>query len=216
MPKLRVHNFTVSVDGFAAGPNQTLETPMGTGAERLHQWFFNTAYGQKMFGQPVTATPGIGDQFLAAGDENIGAHIMGRHMFTHSRGEWPDDGWKGWWGDNPPYHHSVFVLTNFPHEPIEMDGGTVFYFCTDGIYEALERAFAAANGQDVRVGGGAMTVQQYLTAGLVDEMHLAISPVLLGRGERVFGDVDAATLGYEVVEMVGTPDATHVRLAKKK
>jgi dihydrofolate reductase len=158
---------------------------------------------------------GVDDRFAAAGEVGVGATIMGRNMFGPIRGDWTDDEWKGWWGDNPPYHHPTFVLTHYPHEPITMEGGTVFHFVTDGIEAALERANEAADGQDVRLGGGASTIQQYLRAGLVNEMHLAYSPVLLGSGERLFDGLDNVPTGYEIAEFVGTPAALHVRFVRK-
>ena len=213
MPKLRVHNFSMSVDGYAAGPDQGPETPLGVGGERLHEWVFETVHGRSMISADG-GTTGVDDEFLAAGDVGIGATVMGRNMFGPVRGEWGDSEWRGWWGPNPPYHHPVFVLTHHPHDPIEMDGGTTFHFVTDGIEAALERAYAAADGQDVRLGGGSATVQQYVRAGLVDEMHLVIAPTLLGGGERVFDNLGADVGGLQVVEMVSSPAVLHVRLAK--
>ena len=216
MPKLRVHNYATSIDGYAAGPNQGLETPMGEGAGGLHAWVFASPYGQeKILGKDPGDAPrvGVDQRFLEAGDEGIGATIMGRNMFGPVRGEWGDSDWTGWWGPEPPYHHPVFVLTHHAHDPIETVG-TTFHFVTDGIEAALEQAFAAADGADVRVGGGASTVQQYLAAGLVDEMHVALSPVLLGAGERLFDHLDGATAGYEVVAVTPGEGATHVQIAK--
>lgn len=212
MPKLRVHNLSVSLDGYGAGPHQDRDRPLGMGGERLHEWIFKTRYGLAMLGQEGGDT-GIDDEFLRAGDASIGATIMGRNMFGPIRGSWGDGQWRGWWGEEPPYHHPVFVLTHHAQQPIEMAGGTTFYFVTDGIEAALSRAFDAARGQDVRLGGGAGTVNQYLRAKLVDELHLAIVPTLLGSGERLFGDVDAAAAGYEVVEHRCSQDVWHVRLA---
>jgi dihydrofolate reductase len=213
MPKLRVHNYAISVDGYAAGPDQDLTNPMGIGGSGLHQWAFATASFRGLDPRGPDAT--ADDAFILAGDANIGATIMGRNMFGPVRGGWGDDTWRGWWGPNPPYHHPVFVLTNHPHDPIPMEGGTTFHFVTDGIDSALTQAFTAAGGQDVRVGGGASTVQQYLRAGLVDELHLAIAPVLLGGGERLFDHLDGGPHGYDVVEQVSTEMVTHVRLAKR-
>ena len=213
MPKLRVHNFSMSVDGYAAGPGQGTDTPLGVGGERLHTWVFETEYGRSMIGAEG-GTTGVDNEFLAAGDAGIGATVMGRNMFGPVRGAWGDSDWRGWWGPNPPYHHPVFVLTHHPHDPIEMDGGTTFHFVTDGIEAALDRAYTAADGQDVRLGGGASTVRQYLRAGLVDEMHLAIAPTLLGEGERVFDNLGPSVGGLEVVEMIGGPAVVHVRLAR--
>jgi dihydrofolate reductase len=213
MGKLRVHNLAISIDGYGAGPNQTVDNPLGVGAERLHEWIFKTRYGRRMIGEEG-GDEGLDDQFLARGDAGIGATIMGRNMFGPVRGRWPDEDWKGWWGPNPPYHHSVFVLTHHPREPIRMEGGTTFNFVTDGIESALSQAFAAAGGQDVRLGGGAATVQQYLKARLVDEMHIAIVPVFLGAGERLFDHLDGGPVGYECVEMVSSPWVTHARFVR--
>jgi dihydrofolate reductase len=213
MPKLRVHNLAISLDGYAAGPGQNLQNPLGVGGRRLHEWVFATRYGNAMLGQEGGDT-GIDDDFLAAGDEGVGATIMGRNMFGPIRGPWGDETWDGWWGDEPPYHHPVFVLTHHPRPPLEMLGGTTFHFVDGGIEEALERAFWVADGADVRIGGGAATIRQYLRAGLVDELHLAIVPILLGGGERLFDDLGDATPRYECVEMVSSPAVTHVRLAR--
>jgi dihydrofolate reductase len=212
--RLRVHCFSVSVDGFGAGPNQTIETPLGVGGEALHEWFFPTRTFKQMVGEDG-GTTGTDEQFAARGLENIGAWILGRNMFGPVRGEWPDDAWKGWWGDNPPYHGPVFVLTHHARPLIAMEGGTTFHFVTDGIHSALRRAREAAGGKDVRVGGGASTIQQYLREGLIDEMHIAISPILLGSGESLFGGIDALKLGYRCAEHVTTPAATHVVLRKR-
>jgi dihydrofolate reductase len=209
MPKLRVHNFAISLDGYGAGPDQSLENPLGRGAERiLHGWIFETRYGRRMIGEEGGST-GVDDAFLARGDDNIGAHVMGRNMFGPVRGEWESSDWKGWWGDNPPYHHPVFVLTHHAHDPIEMEGGTTFYFVTDGIESALAQAFDAARGQDVRVGGGVSTVQQYVRAGLVDELHVPVAPVLLGSGERLFDGLEDAFDGYECTELVTSGSVAH-------
>ena len=208
MSKLRVHNLAMSLDGFVAGPSQDLDNPLGIGGTRLHEWVFASRFGQVMIGQepgPETAD----DPFLRAGEEGIGATVMGRNMFGPVRGAWPDDEWKGWWGPTPPYHHDVFVLTHHPRESFAMEGGTTFHFVTDGLGAALERAFAAADGLDVRLGGGASAVRQCLAAGLVDELNLAVVPVLLGAGERIFEE----PLAYEVVQSVSTGTVTHVRLA---
>ena len=213
MPKLRVHSFAISLDGYGAGPNQNLDNPLGAGGEALHEWVVATRTFQQMFGREG-GTTGINDDFAARGFANIGAWIMGRNMFGPVRGPWPDDAWKGWWGDNPPYHTQVFVLTHHPRTPITMEGGTTFHFVTDGIHAALKRATEAADGQDIRLGGGAATIQQYLRAGLIDEMHLAISPILLGSGEHLLAAIDARKLGYECTEHVPTPNAMHVVLTK--
>ncbi|MDQ1709266.1 MAG: hypothetical protein QOG49_651 [Frankiaceae bacterium] len=214
MPKLRVHNFATSLDGYVAGPRQTADSPLGIGGERLHEWVFQTRGGRMMIGDTGGDT-GVDDAFFAAGVAGIGATVMGRNMFGPVRGPWPDESWTGWWGDEPPYHHPVFVLTHHPREPITMQGGTTFYFVQDGIESALEQAFAAAGGADVRLGGGASTVQQYLRAGLIDELHLAVVPVLLGGGERLFDNVDDALAGYDCVEFVSTPRVAHYRLARR-
>lgn len=211
MPKLRVHNFSISLDGYGAGVNQTREEPLGVGGEQLHDWLVATRMFKQMYGDDESGDTGLDNEIAMRGDDNMGASIMGRNMFGPIRGEWGDEVWKGWWGDNPPYHHPVFVLTHHPHEPIPMEGGTTFYFVTDGIESALTQAYQAANGQDVRLLGGVSTIQQYMRAGLLDEFHFAISPVLLGKGERLFDNVAE---GYECVELVSTPKAAHVRLAR--
>ena len=213
MPRIRVESFSMSIDGFGAGPNQSLDNPLGVGGETLHHWAFTTRTFQQMFGKEGGAT-GIDDDFATRGIRNVGAWILGRNMFGPVRGPWPDEKWKGWWGDNPPYHTPVFVLTRHARDPIAMAGGTTFHFVTDGIERAAERALAAANGKDVRVGGGVATIQQFLRARLIDEMHVAIAPTLLGSGERLFGDVDMVALGYQCVEHVPTPNATHVVFRK--
>ncbi|MBI4807801.1 MAG: dihydrofolate reductase [Nitrosomonadales bacterium] len=213
MPKLRVASFTVSIDGFGAGVNQSLDNPLGVGGQELPQWFFPTRTFQRMHGSG-DGTTGIDDDFAARGFNNVGAWILGRNMFGPIRGPWPDSKWKGWWGDTPPYHTPVFVLTHHPRASLEMDGGTTFHFVTDGIRAALEQAFDAAKGQDVRIGGGVDTIRQYLRAGLIDEMHLAISPVLLGSGENLLSGIDMRSLGYRCVEHVPTQLATHVVLKK--
>jgi dihydrofolate reductase len=214
MSKLRVNCFSVSLDGFGAGPNQSVDDPLGEGGETLHEWFVPTRTFQQMVLGNEGGTTGVDDDFAARSFTNIGAWIMGRNMFGPIRGPWPDENWKGWWGDNPPYHCPVFVLTHQERAPVTMAGGTIFHFVTDGIEAALERAVQAANGKDVRVGGGVATVRQYLRAGLIDEMHLAISPTLLGSGEHLFADIDTASLGYRCTEHVPTQNATHVVLTK--
>jgi dihydrofolate reductase len=213
MSKLKVLAFSVSIDGFGAGPDQSLQNPLGLGGERLHEWFFPTRTFQQMFGRAEGDT-GPDDDFARRSFDNIGAWILGRNMFSPSRGPWPDDGWKGWWGDNPPYHVPTFVLTHHARPPLVMEGGTTFHFVTGGIHEALARAREAAAGRDVRVGGGVATVRQYLQAGLIDEMHLAQAPTLLGRGEALLAGLDMAQLGYGCVEHVGTAQAQHLRLRK--
>lgn len=213
MPKVRVHAFSVSIDGYAAGPNQSLENPIGVGGLALHEWVFGTRGFQRMLGKERGST-GIDDDFFARGFENIGAWIIGRNMFGPIRGTWPDENWKGWWGPNPPYHCDVFVLTHHARNPVTMAGGTTFHFVTEGIHAALQRASAAANGKDVRIGGGVATLRQFLRAGLIDSMHLAISPVLLGSGEPLFTDIDLLQLGYRCTEHVSTPKATHLVLTR--
>jgi dihydrofolate reductase len=213
MPKLRVHNFAISLDGYGAGPDQSIDHPLGVGGNRLHTWVFKTRGGRRMLDQPG-GDEGVDNDFWEQGDTGVGATIMGRNMFGPIRGAWGDDQWKGWWGDNPPYHHPVFVLTHHPHPSITMEGGTTFHFVDDGIEAALQQAFAAAQGSDVRLGGGVATIQQYLRAGLIDEMHLAVVPVLLGGGERLFDHLDGGPAGYEPVEFVCSPAVAHVRLAR--
>jgi dihydrofolate reductase len=215
VPKLRVHSFSISLDGYGAGPTQDLKNPLGIGGSALHQWFFPTRTFQRMIGK-TDGTMGIDDEFAARGFENIGSWILGRNMFGPVRGPWPDDSWKGWWGDNPPYHTPVFVLTNHPRASIAMEGGTIFHFVSEGIQAALERAIDAANGQDIRLGGGVATIRQYLRAGLIDEIHLAIVPTLLGTGEHLFAGIDAPRLGYHCAESVSSPSATHVLINKQK
>ena len=214
MSQLRVACFSISIDGFGAGPNQSLENPIGKGGMQLHEWFLPTRTFQQMHGDG-SGTTGVDDDFAARGVLNIGAWILGRNMFDPNRGAWPDMNWKGWWGDNPPYHTPVFVLTHHPRAPLVMEGGTTFYFVTDGIFSALERAKEAAKGMDVRVGGGVETIRQYLRAGLIDEMHIAISPILLGSGEHLFSGIDLPALGYFCAENISTPKATHLTIKKK-
>jgi dihydrofolate reductase len=214
MPKLRVHNLAMSVDGYVAGPDQGLDNPLGVGGPKLHEWVFETRTGQEMMGNDEGGSQGLDDQFLVQGTVGIGATVMGRNMFGPIRGPWGDDQWKGWWGDTPPYHHPVFVLTHHPRAPIAMEGGTTFHFVGDGIEAALSLAFEAAGGADVRLGGGASTVQQYLAAGLVDELHVAIVPILLGSGERLFDHLDGGPDGYECTEFVSSPAVTHVRFTR--
>jgi dihydrofolate reductase len=218
MSRLRVCSFGVSIDGFGAGPNQDLANPLGVGGLELHNWFFPTRTFQKMHSGDGAAedrgTAGVDDEFAARGFEGIGAWILGRNMFGPVRGPWPDESWKGWWGDNPPYHTPVFVLTHHPRASITMQGGTTFHFVTDGIHAALDRAREAAGGKDVRLGGGVATLRQYLNAGLVDEMHLALSPILLGSGEHLFVGMNLRELGYHCTEHIASPKATHVVLTK--
>ena len=215
MSKLRVSCFSLSLDGFGAGPDQSLDNPLGVGGETLHQWLVPTRTFQQKIGKG-DGTVGPDDDFAARGFDNIGAWILGRNMFGPVRGDWPDESWKGWWGENPPYHTDVFVLTHHARKPIEMAGGTTFRFVTDGIRAALDQARAAAKGLDVRLGGGVSTIRQYLQAGFVDEMHLAVSPVLLGAGEHLLGGLDLPALGYERMEYVGTPGAAHYVLTKTR
>ena len=209
MTKLRVNCFSVSIDGYGAGPGQALEHPMGIGGMPLHEWVFPTRFFQAMVGKDG-GTTGIDEDFAARGMAGIGAWILGRNMFGPIRGPWTDDEWKGWWGDNPPYHVPVFVLTHHKRAPITMEGGTTFHFVTEGIHTALEQAKAAAAGKDVRLGGGVGTIRQYLHERLIDEMHLAISPVLLGAGENLFAGLDMPRLGYQCTEQLATALATHV------
>ena len=214
MHKIRVASFSISIDGFGAGPNQSLENPLGVGGMLLHEWAFSTATFQRMHGKGEGAT-GIDNDYAERGFHNVGAWILGRNMFGPVRGPWPDDRWKGWWGDNPPYHTPVYVLTHHARKPLEMEGGTTFYFVTDGIHAALEMAIEGADRKDVRIGGGVSTIRQYLKTGLIDELHIAISPVILGTGECLFEDIDMLSLGYTCVEHVPTKLATHFVLQKK-
>ena len=215
MSKLRIHCFSISLDGFGAGPNQDIDNPLGVGGMSLHQWFFPTRVFQKMHGNGNgDGTTGVDNDFAERGSDRIGAWILGRNMFGPIRGEWPDDQWKGWWGDNPPYHTQVFILTHHPRASIQMEGGTTFHFVTDGIHAALKRAREAADGLDVRVGGGPATIRQYLQAGLVDQLHITISPVVLGSGESLFAGIDLLKLGYKVTERVTSSVAMHVVLTK--
>jgi dihydrofolate reductase len=213
MPKFRVHTFAISLDGYGAGPNQNLENPLGVGGRALHDWMIPTRTFQRMIGNTDGAT-GPDDDFTARGFENIGAWVLGRNMFGPIRGPWLDEHWKGWWGDNPPYHTPVFVLTHHARAAIQMAGGTTFHFVTDGIQAAADLALAAAKGKDVRIGGGVATIQQFLRARLIDECHLAVSPVLLGSGESLFSNLNLTELGYRVAQHAGTPKATHYVLVK--
>ena len=210
MSKLRVNAFTLSLDGFGAGPDQDLKNPLGVGGEDLHKWMIGTRTFRQMVMGKEGGTTDTDEAFTARSFENVGAWILGRNMFGPIRGEWPDENWKGWWGDNPPYHVPTFVLTHYPRDPIVMEGGTTFYFVTDGINAALEQAKAAGGDKDVRVGGGVATIRQYLKEKLIDEMHLAVSPLLLGSGENLFAGLDMRRLGYQCTEQVATPFATHV------
>jgi dihydrofolate reductase len=216
LSKLRVESFTISLDGFGAGPNQDIDNPLGVGGSSLHGWAFSTRTFQKLvFGGEGGATSGIDEDFAARGFRNIGAWILGRNMFGPVRGPWPDDSWRGWWGENPVYHVPVFVLTNHARPPLVMEGGTTFHFVTDGIAAALARAREVAEGKDVRLGGGVNVIQQYLRQRLVDEMHIAIAPVLLGSGERLFEGIDLPALGYACTEHVPSPLATHVVITRQ-
>jgi dihydrofolate reductase len=213
MPSLRVCSFSISLDGYGAGPDQSLEQPLGRGGTALHEWAWGTRTFRQMFGQDGGST-GTDDEFAVRGFRNVGAWILGRNMFGPVRGPWPDESWKGWWGDEPPYHVPVFVLTHHARAPITMQGGTVFHFVTDGIEAALHAAKQAAGDLDVRLGGGVATIRQYLRAGLVDEMHLAISPALLGSGEHLLDGIDLPALGFRCTEHVPTAAATHVVLGR--
>ncbi|MGE5523056.1 MAG: dihydrofolate reductase family protein [Rhodospirillaceae bacterium] len=214
MPKLRVLSFAVSIDGYGAGPNQDLENPLGVGGVELMEWFFHTRAWRAMHGQDGGET-GIDNGIAERGFAGIGAWIIGRNMFGPVRGPWPDESWRGWWGDEPPYRVPVFVLTHHARPSLKMKGGTEFHFVTEGIHAALDRATAAAGGRDVRLGGGVSTVRQYLQAGLVDEMHLAVRPVLLGTGEPLLSGIDLSALGYECAEWVAGERATHVFVRKR-
>jgi dihydrofolate reductase len=204
MTELRVHDFSISLDGYGAGPDQDVDNPLGVGGEQLHEWIFPPS-GQR--------TP-VDERMRARGTEGIGATIMGRNMFGPVRGEWGGSEWTGWWGEDPPFHHDVFVLTHHARDAVPMAGGTTFHFVTDGIEAALERARAAAGGRHVRLGGGASTVRQYLRAGLLDELHVAVVPVLLGSGERLFGDLGDALDGWTCVEFTPSAAVAHVRLRR--
>jgi dihydrofolate reductase len=215
MSKLRVESFTISLDGFGAGPNQSLENPLGVGGTSLHAWAMSTrTFQRNVFGNDG-GQDGIDEDFAARGFQNIGAWILGRNMFGPVRGPWPDESWRGWWGENPVYHVPVFVLTHHARPPLVMEGGTTFHFVTDGINAALAQAREAARGKDVRLGGGVSVIQQYLRERLIDEMHIAISPVLLGAGERLFEGVNMRALGYECVQFVASEKATHVVLRRQ-
>lgn len=213
MGRVRVAGFSVSLDGFGAGPEQSLQDPLGKHGEELHSWFFGTKTFKAMFGDGG-GSEGVDETFAHRSMDGFGAFILGRNMFGPVRGEWPDDSWKGWWGDNPPYHAPTFVLTHHAREPLVMEGGTTFHFVTEGIHAAFERARDAAGARDVKIGGGVSTVRQYLQAGLIDELHFALSPVLLGRGEAMFEGLDLLALGYRVTESVATELATHVVIGR--
>ncbi len=213
MSKLRVQSFTISIDGYGAGPNQDLQNPLGVNGPALMEWFFHTRVWREMHGDDDGET-GIDNGIAEQGFTGIGAWILGRNMFGPVRGPWPDESWRGWWGDEPPYHVPVFVLTHYPRAPLTMAGGTVFHFVTEGIQAAFKLATAAAGGRDVRLGGGVSTIRQYLRAAMIDEMHLAIRPVLLGSGEHLLNDINMSALGYECVRHVAGERATHVFLRR--
>ena len=212
--RVRVESFTISLDGYGAGPNQDVDNPLGVGGTALHQWALPTRTFQRALSGADGGTTGVDDDFAARGFRNIGAWILGRNMFGPIRGRWPDLTWKGWWGDNPPYHVPVFILTHYARPVIEMEGNTTFHFVTGGIHEALDRAREAANGMDVRIGGGPSTIRQYLRAGLIDDLHIAIAPILLGGGERLFQEVDSLASGYECVQFLASEKAAHVVLRR--
>ncbi|MGN6529053.1 MAG: dihydrofolate reductase family protein [Burkholderiaceae bacterium] len=214
MSKVRVACFGMSIDGFGAGPRQSLDDPLGVGGPSLMQWVFPTRTFQRMHGDGAGGETGVDDDFAARGFAGVGAWILGRNMFGPVRGPWPDESWKGWWGDEPPYHVPVFVLTHHARAPLEMQGGTTFHFVTDGIHAALDAARKAAAGLDIRIGGGPATVRQYLQAGLVDEVHLAVSPTLLGQGEALLAGIDLVALGFRCREQVASGRAMHVVLAR--
>ena len=213
MTKVRVAGFAVSLDGFGAGPDQSLENPLGRRGGELHQWFYPTRAFRSMIGQEG-GTQGVDDRFGREQMQGFGAFILGRNMFGPIRGEWPDDAWKGWWGDDPPYRAPTYVLTHHSRDPIVMEGGTTFHFVTEGAEAALNLARAAAGDRDVKIAGGVSTVRQYLLAGSIDEMHLVVSPVVLGQGEALFEGIDLPRLGYRVVENIPSEAATHVFLAR--
>jgi dihydrofolate reductase len=210
---VRVAGFSLSLDGFGAGPEQSLQDPLGKRGRELHRWFFGTKTFKAMFGEGG-GSEGVDENFAHRSMDGFGAFILGRNMFDPVRGEWPDDSWKGWWGDNPPYHAPTFVLTHYPRDPIVMEGGTTFYFVTDGIHAALERARDAAGDRDVKIGGGVSTVRQYLQARLIDELHFAFSPVVLGNGEAMFAGLDLPALGYRVIENRSSETAMHVLIGR--
>jgi dihydrofolate reductase len=214
MSKLIVRCFAVSLDGYGAGPDQSVDHPLGVGGPALHRWYYPTRTFRSMHTEGGGGTTGVDDDFARRGFRNVGAWILGRNMFGPVRGPWPDESWRGWWGDEPPYHVPAFVLTHHARPPLEMKGGTTFHFVTDGIEAALERARAAAGDKDVRVGGGVHTVRQYIRAGLVDSLHLVFSPVLLGAGEHLLGGIDLPALGYRVTEHQPTAAATHIVLER--
>ena len=215
MTRVRVESFAISLDGYGAGPKQDISNPLGVGGDALHQWALPTRTFQRALFDADSGATGVDDDFAARGFKNVGAWILGRNMFGPIRGPWPDMNWKGWWGKNPPYHVPVFILTHHARPAIWMEGNTTFHFVTGGFHEALEQAREAAKGMDVRIGGGPNTIKQYLRAGLIDELHLAIAPVLLGEGERFFEGVDLRGLGYECIQFVASEKATHVVLRRQ-
>ena len=214
MSKVVVQSIGVSLDGFAAGPNQSLQNPLGEMGPEIMEWFFPTRTFQAMYGDGSGET-GIDNSFAEKSMSDKGAWILGRNMFGPVRGPWPDDSWKGWWGEDPPYHVPTFVLTHYEREPVEMEGGTTFHFITDGIHSALEHAKAAAGNRDVRIGGGPATIRQYLQAGLIDEMHLVLRPILLGQGEPLFAGLDLRSLGYAVTDSVQGERGLHITISKR-
>jgi len=216
MPKVRVMCFALSIDGYGAGTDQSLQNPLGVNGPEMFQWFMATRTWKKMQGAKDDGETGVDDRMAEASFVNVGAWILGRNMFGPVRGPWPDESWKGWWGEEPPYHVPTFVLTHHARAPLHMKGGTVFHFVTGGIHEALERAREAAGERDVRIGGGVATVRQYLQAGLIDDLHLAMGPVLLGRGEHLFGGLDLRALGYECEKTLAGERATHVLLRRAR
>ena len=215
MSKVKVGAFSVSIDGFGAGPRQDLQNPLGVRGTELHTWFFPTEVFRKMQGQSG-GTTGIDNDFAGSSFENVGAWILGRNMFGPVRGAWTGDSWKGWWGDNPPYHRPVFVLTHHARASLVMEGGTSFHFVADGLQSALKKAKEAADGKDVRIGGGVSVIRQYLIAGLIDEMHLAVSPVFLGEGEHLFSGINLHQLGFTSIRAAAGENATHVLINKKR
>jgi dihydrofolate reductase len=214
MSKVRVASFSISLDGFGAGPRQDLQNPLGARGPEIFAWFFQTEAWTKMHGESGGGR-GVDNDFAMRSFENVGAWILGRNMFGPVRGPWPDESWKGWWGEEPPYHTPVFVLTHHARAPLEMKGGTTFYFVSDGTESALKQAKEVARGKDVRIGGGVATIRQYLTAGLIDEMHLAMSPVLMGEGEALFAGINLHQFSFVVERVVAGENATHVLIRRR-
>jgi dihydrofolate reductase len=215
MSKVKVAAFSISLDGFGAGTNQGRENPLGERGEELHEWIIPTKMFQKMM-RKEGGSEGIDNDFAEKSMENIGAWIMGRNMFGPIRGAWPNDEWKGWWGEEPPYHVPVFVLTNYSREPVKMKGDTTFHFITDGIESALEKAKKVSNGKDIRIGGGVSTIRQFLQAGYIDEIHFAFSPVFLGSGEHLFSEIDLLKLGFKQIQKINGEKVAHIILTKKQ